>query len=323
MYKIYNYDEVIKLNIKLPDIYFTPGYGKVCEISDNGIWKCCIGENLIIPFIEKDIKVNNKLVKHLISPYGYGGIYSKNNININKFLKFMEKKYITHFLRFTPYFKNNSIKESYFKSKTFGINFKDKTYNQYLKKTKKNHKRSLKKSKDKLLFNLRNFKKNDINGSFQKIYKETMDRVNSNKYYYFNNLYYENLYKYCKNNVFIGEVFIKDTNEIIASAIIFHWNNKYLHYHLGGSKTKYLKLCPNNYLHDGVIQYGFKNNYELYHLGGGLINGDSLHKFKEQFSNISFDYYQSKLIYNNYKYELNCKLNGNNNNNYFPKYFNE
>lgn len=231
-------------------------------------------------------------------------------------------------MRFTPYFSINNCNkfknfdgtEILFKSNTFGINFRNNTYENYIKKTKKNHRRSLKKSKDILNFIMRKFKYSDINGSFQTIYKETMNRVNSNKYYYFNDKYYETLYNFCRDNIFIAEVSTKETNEIIASSIIFHWNNKYLHYHLGCSKTDYLKYCPNNFLHDNIIKYGFENNYELYHLGGGLINNDPLHKFKESFSNISFDYYQAKIIYNLEEYNKLSNKVENKNKNYFPKY---
>ena len=64
--------------------------------------------------------------------------------------------------------------------------------------------------------------------------------------------------------------------------------NDFLHYHLGGSKTDYLKYAPNNKLHDGVIKYGFNNNFKLYHLGGGLSCNDSLKQFKRSFSNRKF-----------------------------------
>jgi hypothetical protein len=335
MIYIYNYDEFIKNNINIPDIYFSPNYGKVCEISEKGVWKCIVYNNgdILIPFIEVKFNINNKVVKHLISNYGYGGIFIKDNKYIIDFINELKKlcedyDYITHFLRFTPYFNINICKEFcdinnsklILKSKTFGIKFLNTTYKEYINIVNKNHKRSLKKAlKNNLLFKLRSFEKYDINCNFQKIYKENMDRVNANKYYYFNNEYYKKLYN-CKKNIFIAEVLLKEKNKIIASAIIFHWNNKYLHYHLGASKKKYLKMCPNNFLHDNIIQYGFKNNYELYHLGGGLKKNDNLYKFKKSFSNISFNYYQAEIIYNLNKYLELCKFICNNN--YFPMYIN-
>ena len=339
MFEILNSKDIINSDLEYPDIYFTHNYGKLCEITDSGLWKCIVynkGE-LLIPFIERMITINNKRIIHLVSNYGYGGIYISPKLTIRieeliqKLMLFMKNNnYITHFLRFSPYFDINKCKEFkiinnsdvYLKCKTYGIVFKNTNYGDYFKNTKKNHKRSLKKSNDKLKFILRNFQEEDINGTFQPIYKETMDRVKSVDYYYFNNQYYDNLYKYCKDYVFIAEVLIKDTEEIIASAIIFNWKNKYLHYHLGGSKTKYLKLCPNNFLHDSIIQYGFQNNYELYHLGGGVSNGDSLENFKESFSNTSFDYYQAKLIYDKDDYDINCKSAININKNSFPIYIN-
>lgn len=337
MIKIYNFSEFKKLELNIPDFYFLPEYGKLCEITENGIWKCIIFNNneILLPFIETEIEISNEKIKHIVSNYGYGGIFINKDDNITLFINeliiFMkENNYVTHFLRFTPYFKNNTAVEIsyipetklYLKSNTYGISFKNETYDNYKKNTKKGHRRSLRKANTNLFFNIRPFEKSDIKGTFQEIYEETMKRVNSEEYYYFNQKYYENMYKYCNNNVYIAEVSLIHTKEVIASAIIFHWNNKYLHYHLGGSKTKYLNLCPNNFLHDGVIQFGFQNNYELYHIGGGVKYGDSLDMFKKSFSNIEFLYYQAKIVYDNEKYQKYKKICKNYNKNFFPEYIN-
>ncbi len=34
-----------KLNIDWPDIYFTPEYGRLTEISDNAKWECALRKN--------------------------------------------------------------------------------------------------------------------------------------------------------------------------------------------------------------------------------------------------------------------------------------
>jgi hypothetical protein len=336
---IYDIETIKPLNLNFPDIYFTPEYGKLIEITDNGKWKCIVYNNgeILIPFIEKNIKVNNKKIIHLISNYGYGGIYIEKRENLSTFLKQFEivmatNNYITHFMRFTPYFNiNNCIELNninnsvvYKKTNTYGVNFTNKNYESYLKTTHKNHRKSLKKGLDYLYFKIRLMNDTDTheNSEFQEIYNETMKRVNSSDYYYFKKEYYEGMLFYCKNNIFIAEVLTKKDNEVVASAIIFHWNNKYIHYHLGCSKTAQLSLCPNNVLHDGIIQYGFNHKYELYHVGGGLTDGDSLDKFKQQFSNIKFDYNQCKIIYNLTEYNHLLEMSEKYNKDYFPEYIN-
>jgi len=339
MINIYDIETIKAIDLIYPDIYFTPNYGKLTEITDNGKWKCIVynkGE-ILIPFIEKFITIKDKKIIHLVSNYGYGGIYIKNLENLSKFIKqfniFMNNNnYITHFIRFTPYFNINNCLELrainnsklYKKTNTYGVDFINNNYENYFKNTNKNHRKSVKKGLNYLYFRLRQMNEFDTleNSDFQMIYKETMDRVNSSHYYYFKKEYYDSMLLYCKDNIFIADVLTKHNNEIVASAIIFHWNNKYLHYHLGCSKTSHLNICPNNVLHDGVIQYGFNNNYELYHIGGGLLENDTLDKFKQQFSNTTFDFNQCKLIYNSQEYNNLLQTCDNYNKDFFPEYIN-
>lgn len=338
-----NYDikSISKLDINYPDIYFTPEYGRLCELSDKGKWNCVIDKKgeLLIPFIEKKIKVGQDNIKHLVSNYGYGGFYisSKYRIDYTKLEEIMQaNNSVTHFIRFTPYFNNNTngLLDFFNNSKitlkglTYGINFNSSNYIDYLKNTRKNHRRSLKKYQDKCRFLLRDISSNDIleHSNFRQIYRETMDRVGSSKYYYFSNEYFQEMFNLLKNNIFIAEIIFVDTDEVISSAIIFKWKNEFLHYHLGGSKTDYLKYAPNNKLHDGIIKYGFNNNYKLYHLGGGVTRNDALDKYKKSFANCEFEYYQGKIIYNKEQFDYISNeyesLNHKSNKDIFPCYIN-
>lgn len=291
--------ENISLN-DIPDIYFLKNYSQCCEITDKGQSFYLKNENIILPIIKKR--------NFAISNYGYGGIYFLKETNtellLNYIINYLDKENINeYFIRFTPYFEVNcfnDIKPSKFeigeyiidyfkKADTFGIKLEG-NYEDYLKTTKKNHRRSLRKAKD-FIFEIR--KPKNIETDFINIYNETMERVNATDYYYFDENYFKNLLSNLKENILIAEV--KTGEEIVATAIIFKWKNNYLHYHLGCSRTEYLKYGINNFLHDGVIQYGFKNNYKLYHLGGGVKEDDSLEKFKEKMSNIKFDYYQCRI----------------------------
>ena len=61
----------IPKEIKYPDIYFTPEYGKACEYSDNAIWECCIYKDLIYVYLKRPIIYEGKTYYDLITPYGY------------------------------------------------------------------------------------------------------------------------------------------------------------------------------------------------------------------------------------------------------------
>ena len=302
-----------------PDIYFTPGYGALCEISDCGKWSCLVSQNgtVLVPFIEKTIDIGNRRVRHLISNYGYGGFYNGSGMPVDWEAVATHLSLhcgcITHFIRFTPYFDINCdvdvvescpLSQVSRKGTTYGISLKDTRYEEYIRSTAKNHRRSLRKSSS-LSCTIRPIHESDAHTTsvFRDIYRETMDRVGSSGYYYFSTEYFRTMAQKLGEETLIVEVAIPDTGLVIASAIIFRWKNKYLHYHLGGSKTDYLHLCPNNRLHDEVVRYGFEHGYELYHLGGGVANGDALDKFKKGMSNKSYDFFHGKIVYDSGVYE--------------------
>ena len=57
-------------------------------------------------------------------------------------------------------------------------------------------------------------------------------------------------------------------NRIIAAAIFLFCNN-YLHYHLGCSDQKYLKMAPNHLLFHESALWGKRKGFTKLHLGGG------------------------------------------------------
>ena len=139
-----------------------------------------------------------------------------------------------------------------------------------------------------------------------------MKNLNSSNYYYFNKEYYQSFFDF-KDNLFFANVY--NAEKLIASCIIFKYK-KLLHYHIGGSYLEYRKLRPNNLIHCSVIKYGIENKFNLYHLGGGLKDHDSLFSFKKKICPNSYDYTIYKNILNNEIY--NKIKNQYNTDNYFP-----
>jgi hypothetical protein len=93
---IYNINTIKNIDIKYPDIYFTPEYGECCEYSDNSIWELCKYKDLIFVYLKK--KINNYI--QIITPYGYGGIYYEKYETYNDF-----------FILFKDYCNKNNIKK--------------------------------------------------------------------------------------------------------------------------------------------------------------------------------------------------------------------
>lgn len=299
---IYNVQSIRNLKIEYPDIYFTPEYGIACQYSDNAEWECCIYRDLMFVYLKKKyLDEKNEIYYELLTPYGYSGYYFEKEETFNNFIdKFREikktKNYKKEIIRQNPYVMNcaNIFQNKYSlmkQKKLYYINLNYKKIEDYFNSCKKNNRRCIKRSiKNKLKCKITNVKTiNDNNFIiFKKIYNITMGNLNSNKYYYFNDKYYESLlnktiYKHIK----IAIIYKDDTP--IASILFFDFGD-YLHYHLGGSLLEYRHLNPNNLLHYKIVEYGIINNKDKYILGGGITNNDHLAQFKSKISNNTLEY---------------------------------
>ena len=124
-----------------------------------------------------------------------------------------------------------------------------------------------------------------------------MNKVNSTKYYYFNNKYFEKLEKLHSILTYVKN---KD-NEIIGSCILMLFN-EYIHYHLSCNDNS--ESCITDFLLLNVIKT-FGINKKLI-LGGGITNNDSLSKFKEKLSTHKYKYSIYKNILNTDIYNKIC-----------------
>lgn len=317
MINFYNIKTIKDIQINYPDIYFTPEYGKACEYSDNAEWELCQYKDLIYVYLKRPIEYEGKIYYDLITPYGYSGYYYENKKTFDDFIPIFrknakERNYITEVVRQNPYLNININSYDIITSKTiYSININDsENINNYLKLTNKSNRRMINKAyKNNLKFKILEYNNNKNLKDFKKIYNLTMKNLNSKKYFYFNKDYYENI-----NNCFIACVYFN--NILYASCIIFKFKNL-LHYHIGGSLLEYKQLGCNNFLHYNVIDYGIKNNYILYILGGGVLENDNLSKFKKKLSNKEYNYIIYKNILNK---EIYNKLSQNINTDYFPAY---
>lgn len=317
--EFFNITSIKILGLKYPDIYLTPEYGKSCEHSDKAEWELCKFKDLIYVYLKRPIEYECITYYDLITPYGYSGYYYENEQTYKEFLPIFRKKskernYITEVLRQNPYLDINITNYDVITEKTiYTIDLQELKEKEYLKFTAKSNRKMISKAiKNGLKFKILEYNQKNLK-YFKTIYDLTMKNLNSKDYYYFNEKYYETL-----DNCFIANVYY---NEILcASCIIFKYNGL-LHYHIGGSLLEYRHFGSNNYLHYNVIKYGIENDYNLYVLGGGLKNGDTLSKFKEKLSNKEFKYTIYKNVLNKEIYEqLTDKLCKNKDTNYFPEY---
>jgi lipid II:glycine glycyltransferase (peptidoglycan interpeptide bridge formation enzyme) len=322
------------------DIYFEPNYGKLYENIENGNliiyeYKCSSGtvRNM---FIKREIPIliENRRYYDILTPYGYGGPIIIDTINgkeqeliqnySNDFKKYCEQENIvSEFIRFHPVIGNSNIfKDIYtpqYIRNTLGTdlkNFADPIQSEFSKNCRKNIRQALNKG---LSYKITKAPNNL--GNFEEIYYSNMDRKKANKYYYFEDEYFNNCLNSFRENILLSEVIYE--NKTIAAGFSFIYN-KIIHMHLSGTLNEFLYLSPAYIIRYGITRWGIENGYELIHHGGGLTNSsdDTLYNFKKNFAqNTEFKFYIGKKIWNENIYNTLCtKTDKSNDTDFFPAY---
>lgn len=266
------------------------------------------------------------------SVYGYAGPISNllsNNFDNHNFISalknyFEESNIITVFSRLNPYiaYQNNLLKNYGDLTQQGTVVNIDLTLDPVIQRQKYQNrlKTHINKSRRNCVVKKANSTE-DIN-EFVKIYYENMERVNANKFYFFDEHYF---LKLNNSKDFKTEILLaadKETGTVLGGSMFITTNNT-VQYHLSGCKNEFLHLMPIKFLIDEMRLIATERKMKYFNLGGGLGSNveDSLFRFKSSFSKDFKDFYLWKLIINKPVYdELVANKNLDDEVNYFPKY---
>lgn len=300
------------------DIYFTERYTKLYETQD-AFAEAFVFEDAdriyLFPYIKRVISVAGTAYFDFETAYGYGGPLS--NCNDREFIEAafkklreltLENNIIAGFIRFHPLLKNQVLAgkgcDVLYDRKTIAMdlcNSEDELWNHHLHK---NHRNSIRKAENSGLRFMVDEEFQHMN-EFLEIYYKTLDNLNSEEFYRFNNDYYENIRKSMGKDSFLGLVYFED--KIIAAIIYFKYGI-YGHAHLGGSLAEYLKFCPNNFMLYKAALYLKSKGAKYFHFGGGTDGSEenSLYRYKKRFSKNEYDFYIGKIVLNDDIYSKAC-----------------
>lgn len=276
--------------------------------------------------------IQRNLYFDAITPYGYGGPIVDGIFDENASIMFrnelhdycIKSNIVTQFIRFNPILNNymyfNEICEVTTYKKTVYIDTMNK--DNILKNMDSKNRNMIRKAKKNNIKIIYDYGEN-IN-KFIPIYNQTMKSINAEKYYYFKNDYYLYLKNHFKDNLII---FYAMFNNEIISASIFLYNNNYMHYHLSGTLSEYRSYASVNLLIYEAALWASEKNISKLHLGGGILNNDSLFNFKKKFNKSGIlPFYIGRTIFDLNKYnmliEIRSKvdINFDPNNSYLIKY---
>ncbi|MEG4320530.1 MULTISPECIES: GNAT family N-acetyltransferase [unclassified Microcoleus] len=135
---------------------------------------------------------------------------------------------------------------------------------------------------------------------FNAIYEETMARVGAAKLYYFGTNYLVKLIDVLGDKLHLCMV---ELNGEITCGGLFTECCGIVQYHLGGTKSSFLKQAPTKLMFDYVRFWAKERGNQVFHLGGGLGGSqDSLYHFKAGFSKQRHTFFTRRLITDEEKY---------------------
>lgn len=284
------WEKIIQLNNEI-DVFFLPNYAKAFEINKDGLLQVIIyyePENkfLIFPYFLREIIETPYF--DIITPYGYGGFYSKN-INSNEIgaiishiqKYFLYNNVISLFIRF-HLFESNIAHFNGRKRNPNDVLFVNTE--QPIDKIIEEYDRSVRKNLNKAIRN-NIFVKIDINKQcileFYEIYLDTMKRNNSRPYYYFSIEFFQNLISFLPNNTLLIHSYSQD--KIVSTELVLFGKN-FAYSFLGGSDSKYLEWRVNDILKHEIIKWCCEHKIKKFILGGGYTKNDGIFSYKQKFT---------------------------------------
>lgn len=148
----------------------------------------------------------------------------------------------------------------------------------------------------------------DLISIFHQIYTQTMERNKAQETYFFSYTYFKNLILNNPENTLLL-IICKDDIPISTELILL--NKSTMYSFLGGTVADYFSVRPNDFLKMEAMNWGRKNQYEHYVLGGGRVNEDSLYKYKKSFFPHTKDvvYFTGRKIIDEDAYEKLVAMN--------------
>jgi hypothetical protein len=249
----------------------------------------------------------------MITPHEYGGILSNcpsgrllDELLKSTFYYCRQNNIIFQFIRLNPYlrdlpihFINNDYELIHSCSQVYVdlSQSKEEIEHHY----KSNVRWGIRRSKrENLCFEIADKTKENID-IFKCMYEKAMERLNAEKFLYFNDKYFQSLMK-CECSRLC---FAKDYDGTVAASSILLLGQEEVYYHLSCLDRKYAPKQPMNFLLDAMIFWSKEMGYKKFHIGGG---SKGLLQFKEGYSKERIDYYIGYRICDKDKYMEVCNL---------------
>ncbi|UOO37046.1 GNAT family N-acetyltransferase [Oscillospiraceae bacterium CM] len=303
----------------LPDIYFTPEYGRLYETHEGGVFESFEHQTpdgtVYFQFLRRPLTGFQGFERYgdITTPYGYGGPVILGTVSDKKRLAqsfaaafreyCLDHQIVASFIRFHPVVNNAADFTQAFDTviplrKTVAIDLTKDIFNEEFEQTVRNSYRHAAERGLSIQFD----SALETMGDFTRLYYDLMASKQTSAYYFFPPSYFEAL-KGLHGRVELVNALID--GEIVASVLYLKYH-PYIHTHLTTTTSAGNKTRAIGFIKSARALRAKEEGYLLNHLGGGFSNSpdDSLFHFKSRFSNSPpYDFCVGKSIYDQKTYD--------------------
>lgn len=306
---------------KLPpnrrDVYFSPEYYLLYQNNGDGEALCFVfekdGELALYPFLKNPIStLGYKLDKEyydIQGAYGYNGIVTSSDDSafIAAFWEAFdaycqENNIIAEFTRFHPLLNNQHLAspkmKTFFSRHTVSLDLtlsEDEIWKNQISSKNRNMIRKAWKKGVSIV-------ESDDYGTFKKLYDGTMANLHAEEFYFFPQSYYAEYKMAFKSDSMLCLAMLE--GKAIAGSM-FMFGGDFAHYHLSARDREYSNSAASNLILWYAIQKAKERGCKWLHFGGGTTGdeGDSLLRFKKEFSTVETEFWIGKRVHNNEIYD--------------------
>ncbi len=300
---------------KMPDIYFTPEYGRIYEKHEKGTLEvftyACDSGKISCQFIRRSLAQfeGYEAWADIITPYGYGGPVILDRVEGEKealiqgfkdsFSEYChDHKIVSFFIRFHPIIRNDEDFKPIFDEVTAIRKIvvtdltKDLLHEEIDKKALQTFRRMQRKN---LVYEYDPACK--LCGLFHEMYTQTMDKNHASEYYYFSPGYFYDLKKQLGDAMEMHAVKLED--RYLNLFISFSYGD-FVHGHLTASTPEGYKMSAEEFNIINIILGSAERGYKWMLHGGGVTNDpdDSLFRYKKKFSRSApYEFFIGKHVF--------------------------
>jgi sugar O-acyltransferase (sialic acid O-acetyltransferase NeuD family) len=311
----------------IPDVYYRPAYLRAYALTGHGRPVAVLvrsgSTEALFPLLIRKLDIDGQVVRDALTPYGYGGLLrlsgpEQPGLDVTRQLFRQLQDWlrasglVACTMRFHPLLDQyagygiGDLSEEWVKrfprGQTTAVDLARWDESQHMiSGMRRDRRHDARQATSSLQIRMAHGPNPDEDlGIFRKIYRETMERLQADDFFFFGDEYYDHLSKELGDRFSVINAFAGDRS--VASAI-FLADSRFAHYHLAGCNDEGRQHGAATLLLMAASEWAWQRGCSHLHLGGGLQPDDSLWEFKRSFGGETYGYSYVTVVGDREQYE--------------------